>query len=203
MHVIGLTGGIATGKSSVARILTTDLGVDVIDADQVARQIVEPGQPALCAIVAAFGAAILQPDGSLDRSAMRRRIIEDADARRTLETITHPAIYVQIASSLRELAEAGRVHAVVEAALMVESGSYRNYPTVWVVTCSTQTKLTRVMARDGVSASEARGIIAPQLPLTEKERVATHVIRNESTPDSLREQVHMVWRRLRLSLRSG
>ena len=118
MKVVGLTGGIATGKSTVGRMLT-DLGVPVLDADQAARQVVEPGQPALAAIVEAFGSEVLQADGSLDRAALRDRITRDAEARATLEGITHPAIRTSIALHLGELAQQGHadVHASVEHVL--------------------------------------------------------------------------------------
>ena len=197
MIVVGLTGGIATGKSTVARILAAD-GVPVIDADQVARDVVAPGQPALAAIVEAFGPDVLDADGSLDRAAMRRRIAHDADARRTLEGITHPAIRVAIFEELTRLREAGHPAAVVEAALLVETGTYRQYPELVVVTCDPAVQLERLLKRDGASESESRALIAAQLPLTDKEAVATQVIRNDGTEAALRERTREVWRAITL-----
>ena len=196
MTVLGLTGGIGTGKSTVATLLRR-LGVPVIDADQVARDVVEPGKPALAAIVAAFGSSVLTPQGTLDRAAMRRRISHDGDARKTLERITHPAIAGAIAEELQRLQGEGRARAVVEAALMVETGSYRLYGDIIVVTCSPDVQLARVMSRDGVSEEDARALIASQLPLAEKEAVARYVIRNNEGLDELERQTREIWDQIR------
>lgn len=192
MKTVGLTGGIASGKSTVAGILRSR-GVPVIDADAVAREIVAPGQPALVRIVERFGPTVLGPDGTLDRAAMRKRITSDPEARRALEAITHPEILRTILERLSALAAEGTPAAVVEAALMVETGSYRNYPLVVVVTCDPALQLQRVMARDGVNEADARAIVATQLPLAEKERAATHLIRNDSTLAELEARVEQVW----------
>lgn len=194
-HTVGLTGGIATGKSTVAAILRAR-GVPVIDADAVAREVVLPGEPALARIVTRFGADVLAPDGTLDRAAMRRRIASDPEAKRALEGITHPDILGRILTRLQALAAEGQPAAVVEAALMVETGSYRAYTALVVVTCDPALQLRRVMARDGVSEAEARAFIATQLPLAEKERVATHVIRNDGTLADLEARVDEVWSRI-------
>lgn len=192
MTLVGLTGGIATGKSSVARRLTETHGIPVIDADQVARDVVEPGQPALQAIVEAFGPDVLTSDGALDRAAMRQRIIDDSDARKTLESITHPAIYAGMAKKARELAAEGHPIIVVDAALMVETGSYRMYPDVIVVTCRPETQLARLVARDGMTQERARALIATQMPLADKAAVATHVIDNDGSLDDLNARVDAV-----------
>ncbi|MCB9676844.1 MAG: dephospho-CoA kinase [Alphaproteobacteria bacterium] len=191
MKLVGLTGGIATGKSSVARRFV-ERGIPVIDADQVAREVVEPGQPALLAIVDAFGPGVLDADGALDRAAMRQRIIDDPDARQTLEGITHPAILGAIGSRLSDLAAQGAPIAVVDAALMVETGSYRMYPDVVVVTCRPETQLARLVSRDGMTEERARALIATQLPLAEKARVATHLIENDGTLEALEARVDAV-----------
>lgn len=191
MKVVGLTGGIATGKSTVGRLLA-GWGVPVIDADQVAREVVEPGQPALAGIVEAFGPEVLGPDGHLDRAAMRRRISADPEARRRLEALTHPAIRAAIAHRLAALAAEGRPLAVVEAALMVETGSYRLYPELVVVSCDPATQLARLRARDGATEAEARAMVATQLPLADKEAVATHVIRNDGDRAALEARTREV-----------
>ncbi len=196
MKVVGLTGGIGTGKSTVAAILA-EQGVAVLDADQVARRIVEPGTEALAQIVEAFGAQILQPDGSLDRAAMRQKISHDREAKQALERITHPAIGAAIVQSLAQLAADGASLAVVEAALMVETGSYRRYPELIVVTTSEALQLQRVLARDGVRDEDARALIASQMPMADKEAVATYVIRNEGTLESLRDETLAVLDRIR------
>lgn len=199
MKVVGLTGGIATGKSTVAARLR-DLGVPVIDADSIAREIVEPGRPALARIVDAFGPDVLDADGRLDRKAMRARISRDAEARRTLEAITHPEIRAAIGGQLAALAAAGARVAVVEAALMIETGSHRQYDAVLVVTCTPEAQLRRLVERDGHDEAAARALIATQLPLAEKERAATVVIRNDGDRDALRAATDAAWRELLVRL---
>lgn len=191
MRIVGLTGGIATGKSTVGTILA-ERGVPVVDADQVARAIVEPGTPGLRAIVEAFGPEVLDGD-RLDRARMRARIARDPTARKTLEGITHPAIRLAIAESMVALAEAGHEAAVVEAALLVETGGHVLYPQLIVVSCHPDTQLARVMARDGMTEEGARALIATQMPLSEKEAYATVVIRNEGSREELALAVDAAW----------
>ncbi|MEZ4319707.1 MAG: dephospho-CoA kinase [Myxococcota bacterium] len=191
MRLVGLTGGIATGKSSVAQRFVAN-GIPVIDADQVARQVVEPGQPALASIVEAFGPDALDASGHLDRAAMRERIIADPAARRQLEGITHPAIALAIAQQVQALAASGHPVVIVDAALMVETGSYRQYAEVVVVTCSPETQLARLVRRDGMTEERARALIATQLPLADKVAVAHHVIVNDTTLDALNARVDEV-----------
>ncbi len=194
-RLVGLTGGIATGKSTVARMFE-DRGARVIDADQAAREVVRPGTPGLKAIVAAFGPSVL--DGEvLDRAAMRERITRDPEAKRTLEAITHPAIREWVADRVSEHVAKGAPVVIVEAALLVETGGYRMYPTLIVVSCSPQLQVERVMARDGVSAAAARGLIATQLPMANKEAVANHVIQNEGDLAALEARVQSVWDAIR------
>ena len=192
MRIVGLTGGIATGKSTVGRLLQ-EWGVPVVDADQVAREVVAPGSEGLGAIVEAFGSEVLTVDGALDRPAMRQRILRDPEARRVLEGITHPAIRASIAQRLVALAEAGHEAAVVDAALMVETGSYVLYPQLMVVSCRPETQLARVMARDGMDEADARALVATQLPLAEKERYATVVVRNDGSPEELAVALRAAW----------
>ena len=191
MKVVGLTGGIATGKSTVAALLRAR-GVPVIDADIVAREVVAPGTEGLAEIVAKFGPGVLSASGELDRAAMRARISADPQARRDLEAITHPRIAMTILERLQRLAAEGNAAAVVEAALMVETGSYQRYDALIVVTCSPETQLARLVGRDGMTEAAAKALIATQLPLAEKERVATVVIRNEGDRKSLEAQVGSV-----------
>ncbi len=192
MIVVGLTGGIATGKSTVAEFLR-QAGVPVIDADLVSREVVARGQPALAQIREAFGDEVLTPEGALDRPAMRQRISRDPTARRQLEQITHPAIRRAIAEQLGELAAQGHPAAVVEAALLVETGSYREYPVLIVVACAPEVQLARARARDGVSEEDARALIAAQLPLADKISLATHVIYNDGGLDQLEARTREVW----------
>jgi len=196
VKVVGLTGGIATGKSTVGELLRAR-GVPVIDADVVARQVVAAGEPALAAIVERFGEEVLDTQGELDRAAMRARIARDPEARKGLEAITHPAILQSIADQLSELAAGGVPLAVVEAALMVETGSYRMYGDLVVVTTDASVQLHRVMARDEMTEEGARALIATQLPLADKEAVATHLIRNTGTLEALEARVDEVLASLR------
>jgi len=193
MKVVGLTGGIATGKSTVARLLREHHDVPIVDLDQVAREIVRPGQPALAAIADRFGPGILRGDGSLDRGALRRIIATDDAARTDLNRITHPAIRAEAARRLADLAQTGSPAAVVEAALMVETGSYRLYPWLIVVVCAPETQLRRLVERDGQPEDEARALITTQLSMADKEAVATHVIRNDGDLETLAREVDRVW----------
>ncbi len=193
MLLVGLTGGIGSGKSTVADTLR-DLGVPVIDADRVARQVVQPGTPALAQIERAFAPShVLDADGALDRSAMRARIVADPSARSLLESITHPAIRAAISAACRAYEERGEKAVVVEAALLVETGGYRLYPVLVVVSCSPETQLARVVARDGMEVEQARALIATQLSLREKEAVATHVLSNDGTLEALRAATTTLW----------
>lgn len=199
MRIFGLTGGIATGKSTVAAHLREAHGVPVVDADQVAREVVAPGSDGLNEVVSTFGAEVLDAEGRLDRAKMRARIMADPEARSALERITHPRIFERTAAHLRRLAEAGHPLAVVEAALMVETGSWRMYEGLIVVSCAPTTQRARLMARDGVSAAEAERTLAAQLPMADKEAVATVVIRNDGSLEDLRDATSIAWRALTAS----
>ena len=192
MIVVGLTGGIATGKSTVADWFRKT-GVAVIDADRIAREVVRVGTPALGAIQRAFGPKVLRDDGELDRPAMRQRIATDPTSRVRLEQITHPAIFEAIENQLQALRDSGAQVAVVEAALMVETGSYRSYDEVIVVTCSPDLQLSRLLARDGADPESSKALIAAQWPLAEKAAVATHIIENNGTIEALHARVQEVW----------
>ncbi|MCB9759045.1 MAG: dephospho-CoA kinase [Alphaproteobacteria bacterium] len=193
MITVGLTGGIATGKSTVAAILRDRLHLPVIDADAVSREIVAPGQPALAEIAARFGPGVLQPDGALDRKALGAIVMQDAAQRRRLEAITHPRIRQEIEARLTGLEKAGAAVAVVEAALMVETGSYALYDRLLVVTCAPERQLDRLMAREGFEEARARQWIASQLPLSEKEALADAVIRNDDDIDALEDATLAAW----------
>jgi len=190
MKTIGLTGGIATGKSTVAQILRTDHELPVIDADQVARDVVAPGSSAILEIRDVFGEGIFLADGSLDRPSLRRLIANDDTARTALEAITHPRIVASILEQLSQLANSGQPMAFVEAALLVETGSYAAYDWLWVVTCPPEMQLQRLMARDGCSQPEAAAMISTQLPLAHKEALADYVLPNASDRESLKAVVN-------------
>ena len=195
MKTVGLTGGIASGKSTVASLLRAR-GVPVIDADQAARDVVRPGEPALDEIAARFGPGVLQPDGALDRKALGAVVVADAAARADLEAITHPRIRARITEALDALAEAGTPVAVVEASLMVETGSWRLYDALLVVTASPETQVARLEAREGYDPAAARRWLDAQLPAAARVRLATAVIDNDGPPDALPDLVDAAWRRV-------
>ncbi len=179
MLSVGLTGNIASGKSSVAQLLVEHHGLPVIDADQVARLVVEPGQPAHSAIAQRFGAGVLRPDGQLDREALGRIIRRDPQDRQDLEAITHPAIYAHIDAWLSARELQGATMAFVEAALLVETGQQRRYDRLLVVSCSPTLQVQRLVQRDGLTQADAQAWLATQLPAARKEQVADLVIRND------------------------
>jgi dephospho-CoA kinase len=190
-HVIGLTGGIASGKSTVARLLA-ERGAAIVDADQVARQVVEPGQPALAEIIARFGTGVLTTDGTLDRKRLGAIAFSDPAARADLNRITHPRITAASASAIASWADAGAGVVFYEAALLVENESHRTLPALIVVSASPEVQLARVMARDGLSREDAEKRLASQLPLADKRAVATWVIENDGDEAALAKEVDRV-----------
>ncbi len=193
--VIGLTGGIASGKSTVARAFA-ELGVPIVDADEVAREVVEVGTPGLARIVERFGADVLRKDGTLDRKKLGRVVFEDARARQDLNAITHPLIAEKGAEKIRALQQTDAPYILYEAALLVENGAYKAFPALVVVTVDPVTQLARLMARDGSTDEEARSRIASQLPLEKKVEVADFVLRNDGDVEALRAQVRDVHRKI-------
>lgn len=191
VNVIGLTGGIASGKSTVARLLA-ERGAAVIDADQLARKIVEPGQPALAELVARFGAAILTADGQLDRKRLGAIAFSDEDARADLGRITHPRIAAASAQAIAAWSDAGANVVFYEAALLVENRAHTGLSGLIVVAAPDEIQESRVIMRDALSRDEARARIAAQLPLPEKIAVATWVIQNGGDIDALRSEVDRV-----------
>ena len=196
MRTVGLTGGIGSGKSAVSRLLQS-YGAVVVDADLIAREVVEVGTPGLAAVVAAFGREVLQPDGSLDRPALGRLVFADSTALATLNAITHPRIAERTTALFREAAEAGAEVLVHDVALLVEHGLTRHYDAVVVVAASPATQLDRLVRLRGMAEDDARARIAAQAPLEDKLAVATHVIRNDGPLEELAPQVERLWTSLR------
>jgi len=175
--LVGLTGGLATGKSTVSAILTS-LGCVVLDADVLAREVVEPGQPALATIAEEFGRDVLGPDGALDRKRLGAIVFTDPARRKRLEAITHPAIRDRFLARLAELEARGYEGLVVwDAPVMIESGNYQNMDRLIVVITDAATQRARALARDGDPADAERRI-ASQMPLAEKAKLADYVIDN-------------------------
>jgi dephospho-CoA kinase len=186
---IGLTGPIGCGKSTVAGWLGERPGVVVIDADEIAREVVEPGEPALDALFARFGPAVRATDGSLDRAAVGRIVFADPAALRDLEAITHPAVRVRILARLADAEGAGAKAVVIEAIKLVEGGLADLCDEVWLVTCDPSVQLDRVVAR-GTDPADAATRIAAQGDLTERLRpAATRVIDTSGAIEGARATV--------------
>jgi len=190
--IIGLTGGIASGKSAVAAILR-ELGGPVVDADQVAREVVEPGTPALAEIVERWGQDVLDADGRLDRKKLGALVFGDDEARRALNAITHPRIAAASQHKIAELAAAGANTIIYEAALIVENKLHAGMSALIVVSVPPELQLQRLMERDGIGATEAQARVDAQLPLADKVAVADHVIDNSGSPKDTRRLVEALW----------
>lgn len=193
--VVGLTGGIGSGKSTVARLFR-EQGVPVVDADQIARDVVEPGTDGLEAVVEAFGDGVLDPYGRLDRKRLGERVFVDEAARKKLEGILHPRIGAASMARFAELAQREHPYAIYEAALLVENGIHRTMQALVVVSASEEKQIARVMARDGLDEAAARQRIAAQLPLADKVAVADYVIDNDGPLEATRARTLEVHRAL-------
>ncbi len=194
MRIIGLTGGIASGKSSVARLLE-ERGVPVIDADQLAREAVLPGSPALERIAAAFGREVIRDDGTLDRKRLGALVFADADKRRQLEAILHPEIRRLGEEQIERAAVAGQRVLVYMAPLLIEAGAADRVDEIWVVTVRPEIQLQRLMARDGIDRAAAQRIIDSQMPLAEKAAHGRVLIDNSGTPQETRQLLADIWKK--------
>lgn len=182
---VALTGGIASGKSTVAAAFSR-LGVPVIDSDELAREVVAPGTSGLAAVQAHFGASVLAPDGTLDRRALRDIVFADPAARRALEAITHPRIRTAMAERSATL---GGQYQIFMIPLLVESGRATEFDRVLVIDCPENIQLQRLVARDGTTPQAARAILAAQASRADRIAVADEVILNDGDPAALIEQV--------------
>ena len=190
--LVGLTGGIATGKSTVSEMFRR-LGCEVIDADILAREVVAPGEPALAEIAEEFGREVLQPDGSLDRKKLGAVVFADAARRKRLEQITHPAIATRFQRRLAELEARGFEGIVLwDAPVMIESGGYKLMEKLVVVATDTATQAARLRARDVIEAAEADRKIGSQMPVADKAKLADYVIDNAGDRVATERQVREV-----------
>lgn len=186
MFTVGLTGGVGSGKSTVADLFSA-LGVPVIDTDDIARRLTAPGGEALADIRETFGGGLIQADGGLDRAAMRRLVFADAAARRRLEAILHPRIRAAV---LRALAGLEAPYAMVVVPLLVETGAYGDViDRVLVVDCPEPLQIERVMARSGLTRDEVAAILAAQASRAQRLAAADDVIDNRGSPEALRAVV--------------
>ena len=199
MLKVGLTGSIAVGKTFVCEVFR-ELGCAVLDADRVAREVVEPGTEGLRRVVEEFGATVLKPDGSLDRSKLGAIVFADQQKRELLNSIIHPLVIDEQDRWLRERAtEDPDGIAIVDAALMIESGGYRRFDHLIVVWCRPEIQLQRLIARDRLTPAEAKQRIASQMPQEEKKRYAGFLIDTSEGFDDTRRQVREIYRQLNLS----
>lgn len=195
MQRVALTGGIATGKSHVLAVFTA-LGVPTIDADILAREAVAPGTTGFEAVKARFGPSILDPTGALDRRKLGDIVFADAQARRDLEAIIHPAVVAAIDRWFTGLEGAAAGFAIADIPLLFETGREHQYDIIVVTACELQTQIRRLIARDRVTDTEARQRISAQLPIEEKARRADYVIRTDGMVAETNAQVHAVYQRL-------
>ncbi len=193
---VGLTGGLASGKSTVARRLEA-LGAAVLDADRVVHGLYRPGGAGAAAVRELFGDGVLAPDGGVDRAALAARVGRDPEARRRLEAAVHPLVRERVAAWLAALAARPEppAVAVVEAALLLETGAWRAYDLLAVVWCRPEQQLERAVAR-GMPEGLARDLLAAQLPLEEKRRLADVVVDNSGPPAALAAEVERAWREI-------
>ena len=191
---VGLTGGIGSGKSAVSALFA-EHGAVIVDADQIAREVVERGTEGLARVVAAFGAGVLRPDGTLDRPALGALVFADPAALATLNAILHPLIATR--TRARFAAAAAATVLVHDVALLVENGLQDQYDAVVVVAAHPDTQVARLVSQRGMTEADARTRIAAQAPLAAKLAVATYVIDNDGPREALAPQVATVWATLR------
>jgi dephospho-CoA kinase len=202
MKWIGLTGGIASGKSTVSRVLRKK-GFSVVDADELARQVVEPGQSGLAQVVSAFGTDLLDPDGRLDRRKLGKLVFGRPEQLRKLEALLHPLIQSET-MKLRQQAESrGEAFAFYDVPLLFEKNMQTDFDAIIVVSSSPELQIQRMKSRDGLTDQEVRERLGSQISLSEKEGKATWVIRNEGSLSELESQVSQLISQIQDQFPSG
>jgi dephospho-CoA kinase len=202
MIKIALTGGPGSGKSTVAQMFR-ELGVEVIDADEVAHTVVATGTPAWEELRREFGPDYFQEDGSLNRARLAELVFQDAGARQKLNAIVHPRVGQEIARRLADLAAHGVRLVMVEVPLLFEAGLEKNFAAVIVVDAGEKEQIDRMAARDGRPAREAAGIIEAQWPMAAKKARADFVIDNRGSLSDTNEQVKKLWQQLKMVKKSS
>ena len=190
MLLVGLTGGIGSGKSTVARLLTAR-GAVVLDADVLAREAVEPGTPGFDAVLARFGDAVRSSGGTIDRAQLAAIVFADDEARHDLEAIVHPQVRLSIGEAVAAHADSDAV-VVVDSPLLIETGAHESFPVVVVVTAPDDARIARLTAR-GMGEADARARMAAQMPLEEKATYADVLLDNGGSEAELERQVDRLW----------
>lgn len=193
--VVGLTGGIASGKTTVAKMFA-ELGIPIIDADDLAREVVEPGTPGLQAIVEEFGKGVLDDDGRLDRKKVADLVFSDENARQALNAIMHPRIGAAGMTRLQSYQDHSAPYVVYEGALLVETGAFKAFQALVVVSAEESVQRLRLIARDGFTVAEANARIESQLPLERKVALADYVVTNNGDLVATRRQVEEIHEQL-------
>ncbi len=197
MLIVGLTGGVASGKSVVSQVWEKE-GATLIDADRIARELVQPRQPAWKALIKAFGKEILQEDGSLHRKKLAARVFSDPVQRELLNQILHPRIKREINRRIKGIGQKDpEAIVVVDAALLIETGYYREIDKVVVVTSTKEQQMERLKRREGIDQEKARGIIDSQISAKERIKVADIIIRNEGPLEETERKAKEVFRELK------
>ena len=197
MLIVGLTGGVASGKTAVSEVLKEE-GADIIDADQIARELVQPHGPAWNELVRTFGEEILQGDGSIDRKKLADRVFVDPNQRKLLNQILHPLITEEMDRRTREIGQKNpEAIVVIDAPLLIEVGYHRRADKVMVVVSTQAEQIERLKVRDGINSEEALRVLSSQMPVEEKVKLADFVIRNEGSLAEVRERAKEVFRELK------
>jgi len=197
MLIVGLTGGVASGKTAVSRVLKEE-GAYIIDADQIARELVKPRKPAWKEIIRAFGQEILQEDGSIHRKKLAGKVFADAKQRKLLNQMLHPRIRKEMDRRVKEIGQRDpEAIVVIDAPLLVELGNHRRMDKLIVVTSTRTQQLERLKDRDGANRGEALKIVSCQMPLEEKLKFADFVIRNEGSLEEMKRKAREVFKELR------
>ena len=197
MLIVGLTGGVASGKTAVSRVLREE-GAYIIDADQIARELVQPHKPAWNELVRAFGKEILQEDGSIHRRKLADKVFTDPEQRKVLNQILHPRIKEEMDRRIKEIRQKDpEAIVVIDAPLLVELGVYRKVDRLIVVTSTQMQQMERLKERDGRSPEEALRLFSSQMPVEEKVKLADFVIRNEGSLEETKKRAKEVFKELK------
>lgn len=194
MKLVGLTGGVGSGKSTVAAMLQ-QVGAEVVDADEASHAVYEPGTRGFAAVIREFGDDYVR-DGRIDRQRLGELVFKDADARRRLNAVAHPLVREWMAARTAEAAERGAAVVVQDVPLLLENGLERLFSTVVLVYVPEDMQVERLVHGRGFTPERAREVIAAQMPIEEKRRLAHHVIDNSGTIDETRAQVEQLWTKL-------